>query len=431
MEPRTTSRILICGIDGYLGWTLALRLSSRGHQVFGFDNFDRRRNVEEIGSWSATPILDMTKRLRAAKSRCGYEISFKQGSILDYDFLSKFVEESHPDAIVHLAEQPSAPYSMMDRKHAIYTQHNNVLGTLNLLFAMREHAPASHLVKLGTMGEYGTPNLPIPEGFFEIEYRGRKDYLPFPRQPGSFYHLSKVHDSVNVMFACKIWGLSSTDIMQGVVYGTRTGDIDDDSLLTRFDFDEAFGTIINRYCAQAVIGYPLTPYGTGQQKRAFISLTDSMQCLTIAVENPPERGDYRVFNQIDEVYSVYQLADSVKKVGNSFGLEVEIQPIADPRVEAQEHFYEVDHDNLRKLGFRPTRALEVELRNMLADLSRFKDRIDAKRSVIAPKITWREGTTQTKTSTVPRSSTPGVAIDETVQTNEQSVQNRLASWCGL
>ena len=424
-------RVLICGIDGYLGWSLALRLGSRGHQVFGLDNFDRRRNVEEIGSWSATPILDMTRRLKAAKSCCGYEINFKRGSMLDYDFVSKYVKESRPNAIVHLAEQPSAPYSMMDRKHAVHTQHNNVLGTLNLLFAIREHAPETHLVKLGTMGEYGTPDLTIPEGFFEIEYRGRKDYLPFPRQPGSFYHLSKVHDSANVMFACKIWGLSSTDIMQGVVYGTRTEDIVNDSLLTRFDFDEAFGTIINRYCAQAVIGYPLTPYGTGKQKRAFIALADSMQCLTIAVENPPESGDYRVFNQIDEVYGVYQLAESVKKVGNSFGLEVGIQPIADPRVEAQEHFYEVDHDNLRKLGFRPTRTLEVELHNMLADLSRFKDRIDAKRRVIAPKITWGDGITQTKTSTVPQATTPGGAMDVTVDVKEQSVQDRLASWCGL
>nr|MDG6971708.1 NAD-dependent dehydratase [Nitrososphaerota archaeon] len=260
-----------------------------------------------------------------------------------------------------------------------------------LLFAMKEYAPKSHLVKLGTMGEYGTPNIAIPEGFFEVEYRGRKDWMPFPRQPGSFYHLTKVHDSANVMFACKVWGLSSTDIMQGVVYGTRTDDIDDDSLLTRFDFDEAFGTAINRYCAQAVIGYPLTPYGSGRQKRAFIALVDSMQCLTLAVENPPKQGEYRVFNQIDEVYGVYELAEQVKRAGRPLGLDVGIQALADPRFESQEHFYEVDHDNLRKLGFRPTHTLEDELDIMLRDLLRFKDRIDAKRDAIAPRTTWKDG----------------------------------------
>jgi UDP-sulfoquinovose synthase len=426
-------RVLICGIDGYLGWTLALHLSSRGHEVLGFDNFDRRKNVEEMGSWSATPILDMKARIEAAKLRHGYDIKFREGSMLDFDFLSRLMRDTAPNAVVHLAEQPSAPFSMMDRTHAYYTQQNNVLGTLNLLFALKEHAPKAHLVKLGTMGEYGTPNVPIPEGFFEIEYRGRKDRLPFPRQAGSFYHLSKVHDSANVAFACKIWGLSSTDIMQGVVYGTRTNDIDDDSLLTRFDFDEAFGTIINRYCAQAVIGYPLTPYGTGHQKRAFIALEDSMQCLTLAVENPPEKGEYRVFNQIDEVYGVYELAERVRKAGQAHRLDVSIQALEDPRIEAQEHFYEADHEQLRKLGFKPTRSLDEELDIMLNDLKRFRNRIEAKRAVIAPRITWGGG----RVAEQPRAlathllgSNDGRLSRES-DAELQSVQNRLASWCGL
>jgi UDP-sulfoquinovose synthase len=426
-------RVLICGIDGYLGWTLALRLSSRGHEVLGFDNFDRRKNVEEIGSWSAIPILDMRARIEAARLRHGYDITALEGSILDYDFLSRIMRDIVPDAVVHLAEQPSAPFSMMDRTHAYYTQQNNVLGTLNLLFALKEHAPKAHLVKLGTVGEDGTTNVPIPEGFFEIEYRGHKDRSPFQRQADSFYHLSKVHDSADVAFACKIWGLSSTDIMQGVVYGTRTNDTDDDSLLTRFDFDEAFGTIINRYCSQAVIGYPLTPYGTGRQKRAFIALEDTMQCLTLATENPPEKGEYRVFNQIDEVYGVYELAERVKKAGRAHGLDVTIQALENPRIEVQEHFDEADHEQLRKLGSKPTRSLDEELDIMLNDLMRFRNRIEAKRAVIAPRITWGGGrvAAQPRAATARSLESEDGRLSRESDAELQSVQNRLASWCGL
>jgi UDP-sulfoquinovose synthase len=241
------------------------------------------------------------------------------------------------------------------------------------------------------MGEYGTPNLDIPEGFFEVEFRGRKDYLPFPRQANSFYHWSKVHDSGNVMFACRLWGLQSTDIMQGVVYGTRTEEITDDSLLTRFDFDEVFGTVINRFCAQAVIGYPLTPYGKGGQRRGFIALVDSVGCLTIALENPPNQGEYRVFNQLDDVYGVNELAERVKMVGSEFGLDVVIEHVGNPRLEKEDHYYNVDHEHLRKLGFKPTRSLDEEIRIMFTDLVRFKARIESKKDVIMPLTKWKEG----------------------------------------
>ena len=381
-------KILILGIDGYIGWGLAMHLAKRGHTVSGVDNFSRRANVESIGSHSATPILDMEERLGAFKRIHGENLSFFEGDLLNYNFLADVVKQTRPDSIVHLAEQPSAPFSTIDRNHAMYTQHNNIEGTLNVLYAMKEIVPESHLVKLGTMGEYGTPNIDIPEGFFEIEFRGRKDLLPFPRQPGSLYHLSKVHDTANVMFACRVWKLCSTDIMQGVVYGTRTHEMVDDSLMTRFDFDESFGTVINRYCAEAVIGLPLTPYGQGKQRRGFIDLVDSIQCLTIAIENPAAKGEYRVFNQLDEVYSIIELAERVVKAANKQGIDVRIRNVENPRIEKEEHYYNVDHEHLRKLGFKPTRNIEETLEIMLRDLSKYKDRVLEKAQAILPKTTW-------------------------------------------
>jgi UDP-sulfoquinovose synthase len=381
-------RTLVLGIDGYIGWGLAMHLAKRGHTVSGVDNFSRRANVQSVGSQSAIPVLDMEERVNAFKRIHGESISFFEGDLLDYDFLADVIKQTHPDSIVHLAEQPSAPFSMIDRKHAIYSQHNNVEGTLNVLFAMKDLVPECHLVKLGTMGEYGTPNIDIPEGFFEIEYRGRKDILPFPRQPHSMYHLSKVHDTANTLFACRVWKLCSTDIMQGVVYGTRTDEMTDDSLMTRFDFDESFGTVINRYCAEAVIDLPLTPYGQGKQKRGFIDLIDSIQCLTIAIENPAARGEYRVFNQLDEVYSIGELAEKVVKVAKKLGIEAKIQNVENPRTEKAEHYYKVDNENLKKLGFKPTRTLEETAEIMLKDLSKHKDRILEKSEAILPKTKW-------------------------------------------
>ena len=379
-------------MDGYIGWSLAMHLSKRGHIVSGVDNFARRTNVESVGSHSAIPILDMHERISSFKKLHGENLSFFEGDLLDYDFLADVIKQTRPDSIVHLAEQPSAPYSMIDRKHAIYSQHNNVEGTLNLLYAMKDFVPECHLVKLGTMGEYGTPNVDIPEGFFEIEYRGRKDILPFPRQPGSMYHLSKVHDTANVMFACRVWKLSSTDIMQGVVYGTRTHEMIDDSLMTRFDFDESFGTVINRYCAEALVGLPLTPYGQGKQKRGFIDLVDSIQCLTIAIENPAAKGEYRVFNQLDEVYSIAKLAEKVVTVAKKLGIDAKIKNLQNPRTEKEQHYYNVDHEHLRKLGFKPTRTLEETVEIMLKDLSKYKDRILEKSEAILPKTKWYEET---------------------------------------
>jgi nucleoside-diphosphate-sugar epimerase len=393
-----SNRVFIVGIDGYIGWSLAMHLATRGHKVAGIDNYSRRKNVEKVGSQSATPICGMEDRIkvfdlvfRDAKGN----ISFTEGDLLDYNFAKDHLKSFKPDTVVHLGEQPSAPFSMVDREHAVYTQYNNVIGNLNLIYAIKEIVPNCHLLKLGTMGEYGyDTEFEIPEGFFEIEYKGKKATVPFPKMAGSWYHWSKVHDSNNIMFACKLWGLKSTDVMQGIVYGTRTKQMVCDELLTRFDFDECFGTAINRFCAQAAIGHRLTPYGKGGQTRGYLALTDSIQCLTIAIENPPEKGEYRVFNQLDKLYKINDLAATVQKVGAKQGMHVEIEPVENPRVEKEVHEYRVRAEKLRDLGFKETRTLEEEVDIMLTDLRHFKKRILAKREVILPKTYWRSNTLQ-------------------------------------
>lgn len=381
-------KVVILGIDGYLGWTLAQYLTERGHEVGGIDAFLRRDWVAEMGSQSATPIVRMTDRLEAFVEKYGKEVHFARGNLVDYNFVWNFFRAFQPEAIVHLAEMPSAPYSMIDVGHAVETHVNNLTGTLNVLHGMRDVCPDAHLIKLGTMGEYGTPNLDIPEGFFEIAYRGRTDVLPFPRQPGSWYHCTKVHDSVNVKLACDLWGLRSTDIMQGVVYGVNMLSAAERALFTRFDFDQAFGTAINRYCAQAIIGDPLTPYGKGHQRRGFLPLFDSMQCMTLAIENPPKVGEYRVFNQFEETYDLAELAFKVQKVGNRLGLNVQVLNVENPRRESEEHYYNPDHQHLLDLGYVPNHDMESVLKETLEVLFRYKSRIAARRHALTPDIRW-------------------------------------------
>jgi len=383
-------KILILGIDGYIGWALALHQLSLGNEVCGIDNFSRRKNVEEMKSWSAIPILSMNDRIKYLQEKYGDKITFFEGDLLDSQFINNVMKKSQPDSIVHLAEQPSAPYSMIDQDHTIYTHQNNVMGTLNLLFAIKNYAPKAHLVKLGTMGEYGyEAGLDITEGFFEIEFRGKKGMIPYPRQAGSWYHWTKVHDSNNIMFACKLWGLRSTDIMQGIVYGTRTNEIIDKKDHTRFDFDESFGTVINRFCSQAVIGHPLSIYGTGGQTRGFLALVDSIQCISILLDKPAEENEYRVVNQFDEQYNVAELAQKIQTAGNKKDLNVQIQKFENPRLEKENHYYKADHNILKELGFKPTRLIDDEIDMMLDDLIIYKDRINEKRDSIIKFLRWQ------------------------------------------
>lgn len=383
-------KVMIMGMDGYLGWPLSMYLADKGHEVSGIDNMLRRKMVAEINSQSATPIQSMEKRLKTYEKGSGNHLMFYKGDLTETSFVDLVVKKEQPDCIVQLGQIPSAPYSMIDAQHCNFTQYNNIVGHNNILFAIKEHVPDCHLLKLGTMGEYGTPNLDIPEGFFEIEYRGRKDKLPFPRQPGSWYHLTKVHDTWNLMFANKIWGIRATDVMQGVVHGLNTPQMINDDLLTRFDFDEVFGTAINRFCAQAVIGHELTPYGKGGQTRGYLALRDSMQCFTLAIENPPKEREYRVFNQFEETYSVNDLAERVSEVAKEFDLDGKIWNITNPRLEAEEHYYNPDIQHLPNIGFKPTYTLEEELRITIPKLIEYKDRIEAKRSSIDPKIKWTD-----------------------------------------
>ena len=381
-------RIAVLGGDGYCGWATALYLSSKGHSVAIVDNFLRRQWDHELGAQSLTPIRPVSERLKVWQELTGNTIDTYVGDVTDYDFLSSTVKTFEPDAVVHFAEQRSAPYSMIDRKHASFTQLNNVVGTLNLLFAIRELRPDCHLVKLGTMGEYGTPNIDIEEGYITIEHNGRKDVLPYPKQPGSFYHLSKVHDSHNIMFACKIWGLRATDLNQGVVYGTLTDEVAlDEALINRFDYDEVFGTVLNRFCIEAAIGHPLTVYGKGGQTRGFLDIRDTVRCIELACMQPAARGECRVFNQFTEQFSILELAQLVQKAAKKMRLKVEIENLPDPRVEAEEHYYNAKHSKLIDLGLKPHWLSDSLLDSLMNIAVKYRDRVDP--SLIMPKVNWR------------------------------------------
>jgi UDP-sulfoquinovose synthase len=351
------------------------------------DNFSRRRWHRAHGTDSLTPIRELDERIDAWREISGEQIRRYIGAVEDGDFLDEVVAEVRPEAVIHYGEQPSAPYSMMSRERAVETQHTNVIGTLNLLFSLRDHCSDCHLVKLGTMGEYGTPNIDIEEGFIEIEHKGRSDTLPFPKLPGSLYHCSKVHDSTNIHFACRIWGLRATDLNQGVVYGIQTEETArDERLITRFDYDEVFGTVLNRFCLQAVIGHPLTVYGSGGQTRGFLNIRDTLQCVELAVENPAEAGEFRVFNQFTEQFSVGELAELVKTSAERLGYSVELQHVENPRVELEEHYYNATHTKLLDLGLQPTLLGEELVESMLHSIEHYKDRvIDAS---IDPHTRW-------------------------------------------
>ncbi|MCL4335296.1 MAG: NAD-dependent epimerase/dehydratase family protein [Candidatus Thermoplasmatota archaeon] len=379
-------------MDGYIGWPLALRLLARGHQVTGVDSFITRRRVREVHSDSLIPIDSMAERIRKASRTFG-EPGFVRFDVTDPRRLYSILEKEKPDAIVHLAEQRSAPYSMIGLKQATETMMKNIVSTMNLIYATKDIVPESHILKLGTMGEYGTPNIDIPEGFFEVNYHGRSDTLPFPKFAGSWYHWTKVHDSNNLMFANRLWGTAITDVMQGVVYGTRTSEIESSSSHTRFDIDEVWGTALNRFCAQAIAGLPITPYGKGGQTRGFLSLEDSVQCLTIAIENPPKNGEYRVFNQYDEHYSVNELASKVVEVFSSLYPDRKkpgILHTANPRIEKEEHYYNPENVKLRELGYRTARSLETEISIILQDVMKYSGRIRRLKDVIMPRTSWKE-----------------------------------------
>ena len=348
-------RIIVAGGDGFCGWPTALYLSKQGHEVTIVDNLVRRAIDEELSSNSLTPIASLEERVDKWKELTGNEIKVYEGDLNDYDFLSLVFKEVNPEAFVHFAEQRSAPYSMIDREHAVYTQSNNVLGNINVLYAIKEFAPDCHLIKLGTMGEYGTPNIEIEEGWLEVEHKGRKDRVLFPKKPGSFYHLTKVHDTNNIEFTCRIWGIRATDLNQGVVYGVNTKETAMDPVLhNRFDYDGIYGTVINRFAVQAAKNLPISVYGKGGQTRGFINIEDTVRCIELAALNPADRGELRVYNQITESFSVEDLARMVEKVAKErFNITADVQHVENPRVEQEEHYFSAVYTALKELGLQP------------------------------------------------------------------------------
>ena len=404
-------KVLVIGGDGYCGWATALHLANKGYEVGVLDSLVRRHWDNELGVATLTPIASIQERIYKWQAVSGQKIDLFIGDITNYEFLQKTFRSFEPEALVHFGEQRSAPFSMIDREHAVLTQVNNVVGTLNLLYAIKEHNPDCHLVKLGTMGEYGTPNIDIEEGYIRsailahraeygtpnidieegyitIEHNGRKDTLPYPKQPGSFYHLSKVHDSHNIQFACRTWGLRATDLNQGVVYGVLTEETGTDELLiNRLDYDGVFGTALNRFCIQAAIGHPLTVYGSGGQTRSFLDIRDTVRCIELAIANPAEAGKMRVFNQFTELFSINDLASMVQKAGQTLGIKVEVQNIDNPRVELEEHYFNAKNTNLLDLGLQPHFLSDALIDSLLNFAIKYRDRIDHKQ--ILPKVKWR------------------------------------------
>ena len=380
-------RVLIAGGDGYLGWPTAMHLSARGYEVGVLDNFAKRQWELEEGIQPLTHVPPLHLRVRRWKEVSGKEMRLFIGDLRNHRFIYRVLEDFRPDSIVHYAEQPSAPYSMQGRGTAVYTQENNVSGTLNLLFGMRHACPDANLVKLGTMGEYGTPNIDIEEGWITIQHNGRSDTVLYPKKPGSFYHLSKVHDSANIEFTCRVWGMRATDLNQGVVYGIDTDEAAlHPDLATSFHYDHVFGTVLNRFLVQACLGKPLTVYGKGGQTRGFLNIRDTLSCVELAVANPGGPGEFRVFNQFTEQFSVMQLAEKVRDAGKRAGLKVAVDHLPNPRVELEEHYYNAKHTKLADLGLKPILLTDERIDGMLQAVRARISSVDPE--IIDPTIRW-------------------------------------------
>jgi UDP-sulfoquinovose synthase len=395
------SHVLILGGDGYLGWPTAMYFSARGYEVTVVDNYFRRHVCDEINVSMLFPVPTLVERAKIWHEKTGYEIKAVIGDLTDpeitrslftgYNLTYQWAINSKftgtPDTVVHYAEQPSAPYSLMNYKTASFTLSNNLLVTNNLMFAIKDLAPEIHIIKLGTMGEYGTPNIDIEEGWIEIEHKGRKDKFLYPRQAGSIYHTSKIMDTDLMWFGVRMWGLKVTDLMQGPVYGIETEESKvDDRLKTIFNYDEVFGTIINRFITQAVIGYPLTVYGKGGQTRGYLNIKDTLQCVHISEQNPAAQGEMKIFNQIMETFTVNELAELTQKIGQALGYDVQIKNVKNPRVELEEHYYKPSYQGLIELGVNPNYLTDESMEMMFNIVGKYKENIF--KNVIFNGVKW-------------------------------------------
>ncbi|MDH5673278.1 MAG: NAD-dependent epimerase/dehydratase family protein [Myxococcales bacterium] len=380
-------KILILGGDGYLGWPTAMHLAAKGHEVTVVDNYMRREIARRTRSEALIRTPNLHDRAELFAEKTGKSIEVVIGDCCDYRLMSRLLADK-PDAVVHYAEQPSAPYSMIGYDQARQTLDNNLGATFNLIWAVMENAPECHIIKLGTMGEYGTPNIDIEEGWIDIEHKGRKGRFLYPRAAGSLYHTTKVLDTDLLHFYARIHGIRVTDLMQGPVYGLSTDESDlDEGLLPNFHYDDIFGTVVNRFLVQAVAGVPLTVYGKGGQKRGYLNLKDTLQCIELAAAHPAGQGELRIMNQLTETFSVNQLAEKVQAAGKQVGLKVEIEPIDNPRKEAEDHYYNVVHSGLLELGLKPHLMTEEVLVQMLNTVAQHKAAIDEQK--IFPRVRWR------------------------------------------
>jgi UDP-sulfoquinovose synthase len=382
------SEILILGGDGYLGWPTAMYFSSKGYQVTVVDNYFRRNACIELDTGMLYPVPTLLERVKIWQEITGFQIKVVIGDLTNPEFTrSLFIGKSPPSTVVHYAEQPSAPYSLIDYQHADTTLVNNLRVTNNILWALRDYSRDTHLIKLGTMGEYGTPNIDIEEGWLEIEHNGRKDKFLFPRQAGSLYHTTKIMDTDLIWFGVRMWDLKVTDLMQGPVYGIETDESKiDDRLRTFFNYDEIFGTIINRFITQAVVGYPLTVYGKGGQTRGYLNIKDTLQCVHKSEQTPAKKGELRIFNQIMETFSVNQLADLIQKVGKKLKYNVKIKNIVNPRKELENHYYNPRHQGLQKIGVKPHFLNEDTLRQIYNVVEQYKNNI--RKDIIYKGVYW-------------------------------------------
>lgn len=380
-------RILILGGDGYLGWPTAMHLSKHGHDVAVADNYLKRRLAEEERVPALYPVPELEEKARLWESVSGFKVKVFTGDLQEWDVMTTVFREFDPEAVVHYAEQPSAPYSMLNRKAATLTLHNNLGVTFNLIQAARQFNPEVHIVKLGTMGEYGTPEIDIEEGWIDIEHKGRRDRFLYPRQAGSLYHTTKIMDTDLLWFYVRIWDLQVTDLMQGPVYGMYTCENESlEDLLPFFCYDEIFGTVLNRFVVQAVAGYPLTVYGKGGQTRGYLNIKDTLNCVRLSLEHPPGKGKLRIFNQFTETFSVNDLAAKVSEAAGSLGLNVEIQTINNPRKEKEEHYYNPEHTGLLDLGLQPHNLTDDILLGMLEFVKKHEKSI--RKDIIFKGISW-------------------------------------------
>ncbi len=380
--------VLILGGDGYLGWATTMYLSARGHSVMVVDNYLRRRLTAELGRRALIDVPKLPERAALWRAASGYSVAVREGDVCNFDFLAGVFREFGPDAVVHYAEQPSAPFSMMDQGRANRTLTNNLSTTLNVVFAIRDIAPDCHLIKLGTMGEYGTPNIDIEEGYLDVEHNGRSQRFLYPKLPGSIYHLTKVQDSDLLYFAVRTWDLAVTDLNQGPVYGIETDEmLADERLAPLFNYDDIFGTVLNRFIIQAVADHPLTVYGKGGQVRGYLNIRDTLQCIGLAVDNPAAPGGFRVLNQFTETFSVNELAEKVQRLGKAMGLDVKVKSVQNPRREAEEHYYNPKNTGLLDLGLQPHLLTDEVLGGMISYARKHANKISE--SYILPQVAWR------------------------------------------